>query len=51
MVQIFSLLGDMCWSIFEGLDINSPVYAPCFMLLIGWVFHMFKKTISVRSYV
>lgn len=51
MLEIFMLLGDMCWSVWDGLDMTSPFYAPLYMTLFIWLVKLFKKTISVGSYV
>lgn len=50
MLHIFELLGDMFWSVWEGLDVSSPFYAPLWITLFIWLVHLFKRCINPRSY-
>ena len=50
MLEIFKLIGDMFWSVWDGLDMTSPFYAPLYMTLFIWFAHQFRKVISVGSY-
>lgn len=51
MLHIFTLLGDMFWSVWEGLDMSSPFYAPLYITLFLALTRWCKRVFSVGSYV